>query len=93
MTGASAGHARADSQPERRDVELSALALDALDDRGGDLLRRSRADPPRQLHAAVREEPASLTKPGKTTLTPMPRGSTSSRRPAANPRRPNLVAE
>ena len=37
--------------------------------------------------------PASLTKPGNTTVTPTPLCSASSRSPEAKPRRPNFVAE
>ena len=36
--------------------------------------------------------PASRTKPGETSETPIPRGARSVRRPSAKPRRPNLVA-
>src|SRR5215211_5058317 len=42
--------------PIWRHVDLRTPALDAAHDRAGDLVRRARPDPRRQLHAAVREE-------------------------------------
>ena len=83
---------RAEAHGQRGDVDLALVALDPADRRARDVLGRARADAVAGSSApASANMPASRMKPGMTVVTPTPLPRRSMRRPAAKPRRPNLV--